>query len=133
MLRNRRLKTRFLDASFHEGLAAVLEEHLQLEERKRCVEYWKSADPDARRHVRGVLAGRGLDEDAVMGATIVLRIDTVERFENLIAKAEARLHNLLREISRYREALSRQLRVIGETIQDVDFEDVTDELGRIPA
>ena len=49
-------------------------------------------------------------------------IDPFERIDHLLASAEARRNNVLREIDRHREALGAAMRREFEEVQDAQFQ-----------
>ena len=51
-------------------------------------------------------------------------IDAVERFDRMLASAEARRNNALREIDRHRETGGAKRRMALDDIQDAEFQDV---------
>jgi hypothetical protein len=62
--------------------------------------------------------------DEVMAEAFGAVIDAFERIDRLLASAEARRNNALREIDRHREALGAAVRRGVEEIQDAQFKDV---------
>ena len=60
----------------------------------------------------------------VMAETLESKIDTFERIDRLLASAEARRNNALREIDRHREALGAAMRQAVDEAQDAEFRDV---------
>ena len=62
--------------------------------------------------------------DEVMAEAFAAVIDPFERIDRLLASAEARRNNALREIDRHREALGAAMRRGVEEVQDAQFQDV---------
>jgi hypothetical protein len=87
-------------------------------------EEWTACKPRALRRVSNLLTKAGVTADAVVGETLVARLDDVERIDRLIASAEARRNNALREIDRHRSALGAALRAAIEEAEDAEFTDV---------
>ena len=65
-----------------------------------------------------------LTMDDVMAEALAEIIDSFERFDRMLASAEARRNNALREIDRHREALGAAMRRAIDEVQDVEFRDV---------
>jgi hypothetical protein len=61
------------------------------------------------------------------------KLDSFERLDRMLASAEARRNNALREIDRHREALGGAVRQAIDEVQDTEFRDVeTGEVGGGP-
>jgi hypothetical protein len=60
----------------------------------------------------------------VMAKTLDRKIDSFERFDRMLASAEARRNNALREIDRHREAFGAVIRQAVDEVQDAEFRDV---------
>ena len=85
-------------------------------------DYKKSADADryaqdwargivsVRREFEGTLKRAGLTIEDVMAEAFAKGIDTLERFDRMLASAEARRNNALREIDRHRSAMGAAVR-----------------------
>ena len=62
------------------------------------------------------------------------QIDFFERFDRMLASAEARRNNALREIDRHRSALSAAVRQVVDEVEDAEFRDVeTGEVSECPS
>ncbi len=61
--------------------------------------------------------------------TLESKLDSFERLDRMLASAEARRNNALREIDRHREALGAAARQAVDEVEDVEFRDV--ETGEI--
>jgi len=59
-----------------------------------------------------------------MVKTLEKKIDSFERIDRMLASAEARRNNALREIDRHREALGVAMRQAVDEVQDAEFRDV---------
>jgi len=59
-----------------------------------------------------------------MAETLTLKLDHIERFERLIAAAEARLAGALRELDRRRAVLAQAVGEAAHDIVDAEFEDL---------
>ena len=68
---------------------------------------WASGDASTRREFMQILKRAELSMDDVMAEALAKKIDTFERIDRMLASAEARRNNALREIDRHRSALGR--------------------------
>jgi hypothetical protein len=92
---------------------------------------WASGDAVAREKLENFLKRAGLGMNDVMAEALSSVIDKFEPLDRMLASAEARRNNALREIDRHREALGAAVRrSIGE-IEDAEFHDV--ETGEVAA
>jgi len=92
---------------------------------------WASGDRVARKKLENFLKTAGLGMDDVMAEALSSVIERVEKLDRMLASAEARRNNALREIDRHREALGVAVRrSIGE-VEDAEFHDV--ETGEVAA
>jgi hypothetical protein len=136
VLRLRRVKSSILKASMADGIKKVLNDlgegrgqHYGYTE--ALGQSWAAGDKSARREVARVLKAAELGTDEVTAKTLERRLDSFERLDRMMASAEARRNNALREIDRHREALGAVTRQAIEEIEDADFQDV--ETGEITA
>ena len=129
IFRLRRLKAGLLRASSGSGVANVMNS-LGYDERKgygaaRALgQRWASGEKSAQDEVAAVLKKARLSIDDVMAETLEGKIDTFERIDRMLASAEARRNNALREIDRHREALGAAMRRAIDEVQDVPYRDV---------
>jgi hypothetical protein len=70
------------------------------------------------------LRAAGLTIDEVTAKTFESKLDSFERLDRMLASAEARRNNALREIDRHRESLGRAMRQAIDEVQDAEFRDV---------
>jgi hypothetical protein len=70
--------------------------------------------------------------DEVMAQTLAVVLPSVERFDRMLASAEARRDSALRELGRHREALAAALRRATENIEDAEFENIAPETSSAP-
>jgi len=124
MARLRRLKTSLLQVAAPDGLRRVLIPLVDRQEANRLSEAWGKQDAEAKAEVEKLLAKANCTADAITAETLTLKLDHVERFERLIAAAEARLAGALRELDRRRAVLARALKEAADDIVDAEFEDV---------
>jgi protein-tyrosine-phosphatase len=94
-------------------------------------EKWAAGDKDARKEVEAVFAKAGLTINEASAKTLEKKLDSFERLDRMLASAEARRNNALREIDRHRDALSLGARRSIEEIEDAEFRDV--ETGELAA
>jgi len=132
----RRVKSSILKASMTYGVQEVLNDLGQGDGQdygytERLGQSWAAGDKSARREVARVLKRAELGTDEVTAKTLESRLDSFERLDRMMASAEARRNNALREIDRHREALGTVTRQTIEEIEDADFQDV--ETGEITA
>ncbi len=62
--------------------------------------------------------------DAIMAETFATRIHEIDCIERMIASAEARRAEALRELARHREASAAGLKAAINKVEDADYEDV---------
>jgi hypothetical protein len=62
--------------------------------------------------------------DEVAAQTLDSNLDSFERLDRMLASAEARRNNALREVDRHRDALGAGVRRSIEEIEDAEFRDV---------
>jgi hypothetical protein len=91
---------------------------------RELAEKWAAGDKDARKEVEAVLAKAGLTIDEVTAKTLESKLDSFERLDRMLASAEVRRNNALREIDRHRDALGGAARRSIEEIEDAEFRDV---------
>jgi hypothetical protein len=71
-----------------------------------------------------MLKKAGLTMDDVMAEAFAKEIDSFERFDRMLASAEARRNNALREIDRHRSALGAAVRQVVDEVEDAEFRNV---------
>jgi hypothetical protein len=71
-----------------------------------------------------MLKKAGLTMDDVMAEAFAKEIDSFERFDRMLASAEARRNNALREIDRHRSALGVAVRQVVDEVEDAEFRNV---------
>ena len=85
---------------------------------------WASGKASTRKEFAEMLKKAELTMDDVMAEALAEVIDAVERFDRMLASAEARRNNALREIERHREAGGAAMRRAVDEVQDAEFRDV---------
>jgi hypothetical protein len=123
-LRWRRLKASLLQAAAHRGLEEILQPLAGYEKAKGLARRWANRERKALKLVDRHLAAAGLTIDAVMAQTLALKLDPVERIDRMLAGAEARRNNALREIERHRETLAMALRQTAKDVEDAEFTEI---------
>jgi hypothetical protein len=136
ILRLRRVKSGILKASMSVGVGEILNglghgPQPGLFYRHRLGEKWAAGDKDARKEVETALTKAGLTINEATAKTLEIKLDSFERLDRMLASAEARRNNALREIDRHRDALSLGARRSIEEIEDAEFRDV--ETGELAA
>jgi hypothetical protein len=124
VLRLRRLKASLLLTCAHAGLVRVLKPLVGSTEAEQLAAAWAKRDAAAVAKVKSLLAASELTVDAIMAETLTLKLEQTERFEAMIAVAEARLAAALREVDRHRATLAGALRATVEDIEDAEFEEI---------
>jgi hypothetical protein len=122
--RLRRLKANLMMTAAFEGLRNVLKPLIGPTEAVVLADDWVVRDTDAIERVEKLLASADLTMDAVMAETLSIRLDDIERFDRMIAMAEARRSATLREVERHRDALARKLRRANDEALDALIEEV---------
>jgi hypothetical protein len=125
ILRLRRAKAGMLRASMGVGVQNLLASvGSGYPETKNLGESWAAGNDAARTKVDVILKKAGLTIEEVTAKTLEKKIDVFERIDRMLASAEARRNNALREIDRHREALGGGVRRSIEEIEDAEFRDV---------
>lgn len=119
VLRLRRLRAHFNNASFRQGLEETLEQIVSSKFARRLLRGWTAQEPDTIDKIKAILAYDNRSLEGVAAQTLVLDIDDIEKIDRLIMVAETRRNSVLREIDRHRRALGDQLR---HATQSVDAE-----------
>ena len=135
ILRLRRLKAGLLRASIGDGISEVMDS-LGYGEGRPCryvrelAGSWAAGEKSAKKAVAIALEKAQLTIEDVMAKTLDSKIDSFERFDRMLASAEARRNNALREIDRHRSALGAAVRQVIDDVEDAEFRDVeTGEVG----
>jgi hypothetical protein len=131
ILRLRRMKAGLLRATVGDGVRRILSriedvDH-DYDERRNADRYaqdWARGIVSVRRGFAGMLKKAGLTMDDVMAEAFAKEIDSFERFDRMLASAEARRNNALREIDRHRSALGAAVRQVVDEVEDAEFRNV---------
>ncbi len=124
VLRLRRVKAGILRASMGDGVEQALAAVGYSDEMDTLSESWAAGDANARKEVGAILAKAGLTLDEVTAKTFESKINVFERIDRMLASAEARRSNALREIDRHRDAAGAAVRQAIDEVEDVEFRDV---------
>jgi hypothetical protein len=130
VFRLRRVKAALLRASAGEGVSKILsttgnnEFSFVLPGQPNLAQKWARGDASARVEFANILKKAELTMDEVMAETFAKQIDFLERLDRMLASAETRRNNALREIDRHREALGARVRQAIHEVQDAEFRDV---------
>ena len=121
ILRLRRLKAGLLRASIDNGVREVMDslgygEGRQYGYVRELAGSWAAGEKSAKKEVAIALEKAQLTIEDVMAKTLDSKIESFERFDRMLASAEARRNNALREVDRHRSALGGAVRhAIDET------------------
>ena len=129
IFRLRRVKAGILKASINTGVERVLDDlgygpEISFDYTEKLAKKWAAGDKNARKEVQAALDKAGLTTDEVTAKTLESKLDSFERLDRMLASAEARRNNALREIDRHREALGGAVRHAIDEVQDAEFRDV---------
>jgi ribosomal protein L12E/L44/L45/RPP1/RPP2 len=138
ILRLRRAKVGILKASMSDGVEGVLDQlgYGQGERygyTKSLGQSWAAGDKKTRKEITAALSAAGLTIDEVTAKTLESKLDSFERLDRMLASAEARRNNALREIDRHRAALGAAMRQAVDEVQDAEFRDVETGVPRVGA
>ena len=125
ILRVRRIKAMLVNAARVTALNSMIDPE-DLFTTNKLVESWERGDPTALKEVPRQLAKIGLSMDDVNARAFALKLEQMERLDRIMAQAEARRNQTLREIERRRETLARRLRDRVCVIQDGEFREIAD-------
>jgi len=127
--RLRRIKAGILKASMSDGIREVLDslghgDGQIYSDNQDLGRSWAAGDKSAQKEVARALNAAGLALDEVTAKTVECNLDSFERLDRMLASAEARRNNALREIDRHRDALGAAIRSSIDEAEDVEFQDV---------
>jgi hypothetical protein len=139
VLRLRRVKAGILKASMSAGVQEVLDSLAHGEGQRygytrELGQSWAAGDKGAQKEVARALKDAGLTIDEATAKTLECKIDVFERIDRMLASAEARRNNALREIDRHRDAAGAAVRQVIDEVEDAEFRDIeTCQLSGEPA
>jgi hypothetical protein len=127
----RRMKAGLLRATVGDGVRRILSKIEDVDhdydERRNADLYaqdWARGIVSVRRGFAGMLKKASLTMDYVLAEAFAKEIDSFERFDRMLASAEARRNNALREIARHRSALGAAARQVVDEVEDAEFRTV---------
>jgi hypothetical protein len=85
---------------------------------------WEAGDKTAIERVQGMLVSAGKTMESVVAQATASELDKIERFNRLIASAEARRNAALHEIERHRAPFAQRLRAEIHKLDGAEFETV---------
>jgi hypothetical protein len=124
ILRLRRLKAGLLRIASGAGVRSVAKELGFKGSVYDFAAKWMSGDAKKLKQFDEILKMGSLGMEDVMAEALSSAIDAFERIDRMLASAEARRNNALREIDRHREALGVATRRAIEDVEDAKFHDV---------
>jgi hypothetical protein len=130
ILRLRRLKAGMLRGAAREGVRRTLTTIdyspgvFGGRDRDGFAAKWAGGDAAKHNELPKILARANLTMDDVMAEALSGCIDSFERLDRMLASAEARRNNALREIERHRAAFGAAVRQAVEEVQDAEYRDV---------
>ena len=121
VFRLRRLTANLLKANEYKGLSETLAPLVGRSQAETLAEGWAARKSDVIEEVNKTLTSAGLTNDTILAQTFSLKVNDIERIQNMIALAEARRNATLREIDRHRQTLGQKLRRAAQQIEDGEF------------
>jgi predicted glycoside hydrolase/deacetylase ChbG (UPF0249 family) len=110
VLRMRRLKSRILSSSSPSGLGSLLHRRANYRDVDALGQGGSQGNKESIKQVDRLLKQLGLSHDDVDAHSLLKTLDPLERIDRMIAQAEARRNNALREIEKSRETAARRMR-----------------------
>jgi hypothetical protein len=126
VLRLRRLKTQFLQGRAYRGVERIANLLKPGGAGGLLAQRWARKEAAARKEVNALLASAGLTVDAAMAEALVLTLEEIERIDYLVASADERRNNAIREIDRRHDRLKAALgkAMRAEDAEDADFTEI---------
>jgi hypothetical protein len=124
VLRLRRLKAGLLRMARSAGVRSVAKELGFKGSVYDFAAKWMAGDARTRERFTEILKKADLGMEDVTAEALSSKIDTFERIDRMLASAEARRNNALREIDRHRGALGAAMRRAVDEVEDAEFQDV---------
>jgi hypothetical protein len=121
VFRLRRLTANLIKANAHKGLSETLAPLVGRSQAETLAEGWAARKSDVVEEVNKTLASAGLATDSILAQTFSLKVNDIERIEQMSALAEARRNATLREIDRHRQTLGQKLRRAAQQLEDGQF------------
>ena len=118
ILRHRRIKRDLITVNAYKGLIETLTPLVGRAQAETLSEGWAARKPNVVEEVNKTLASAGLSADSILAQTFSVKLDEIERIEQMAAVAEARRDAILREIDRHRQTLGQKLRRAAQELDD---------------
>jgi hypothetical protein len=130
IIRYRRVKTSHVDAGFKVNLTSFLARFVRStddsendeadadeasDRAEKLASQWYT-NPRTKREIDDLLKANGLDSEVMATESLIARIETLGLIESLLASAELRRNNTLREIERHRGRFGGALRRASERV-----------------
>jgi hypothetical protein len=122
VLRLRRLTANLIKANEYKGLSETLAPLVGRSQAETLAEGWVARKSDAVEEVNKTLTSAGLTNDTILAQTFSLKVNDIERIQNMIALAEVRRNGTLREIDRHRQTLGQKLRRAAQQLEHDEFQ-----------
>jgi hypothetical protein len=122
--RLRRLRDNLLIATTQEAITTVMRPIIGRDKAHDLAEGWALREPGYVERLQSELRESELTMDVVMAQALQIALNSIERIDGMIMKAEARRNAALREIERHRAALADALRRATESVRDAEFTEV---------
>ena len=122
VFRLRRLTANLIKANEYQGLRETLAPLVGRSQAETLAEGWAARKSDVIEEVNKTLTSAGLTNDTILAQTFSLKVNDIERIQNMIALAEARRNATLREIDRHRQTLGQKLRRAAQQLEHGEFE-----------
>jgi hypothetical protein len=117
VFRLRRLTANLIKANAYKGLSETLAPLVGWSQAETLAEGWAARKSDVVEEVNKTLTSAGLTTDNILAQTFSLKVNDIERIEHMIALAEARRNDTLREIDRHRQTLGQKLRRAAQQLE----------------
>jgi hypothetical protein len=117
-LRLRRITRDLITVNRYKGLAETLVPLVAQSRAQTLADGWAAQKPDVVEEVNKALASAGLNSNSVLAQTFAVKLDQLERLQQLIALSEARRNAALHEIERHRQTRAQTLRRAAQQLED---------------
>jgi hypothetical protein len=115
--RLRRIKANIVSAATADELPLALRQ-------SELIYRWRAGNIDAVQTFESALVSIGTSTEAIAAQAFQRLVETIERIDLMIMRAEARRNAALREVERHRWNVARALRAASEEAIDAEYEDV---------
>lgn len=122
-MRLRRLRTKLLSISDHEGLKEIVASLTGFSPAAGdLAREWALNGRKATGDLAKITKAANIDRDAIQAQTLATHLQTYEAIDRMIERADARRIVILREFDRHREAIAPRLKDAVAEIEDPEFE-----------